>query len=831
MLATCPECMGQQSVSGTVVDSVSGGGLEKATVMLIRQGKTLKFSRTDGQGRFTLAVAPQEGDTLQATLMGYAKHRQAVGGDNVIRLSEQAFQLREVKVQGAPVQARRDTVTYDLTRFATDRDNTLKDVLKKLPGVDVEKNGEIKYNGKTLSRFTVEGLDLSKGQYNKLTENIRAKDVKKAEVVEHDQPIKALRNRVFTDNVGMNIVLKDSARDQLAVTLRPYVLVGEPTGVGGDAVAMQIGKRKQMEYTAQYDRTGRDLNNQFSIFYNFWDYAAIADPPKWYTAPSLQAPIDEERLRRNTSQAYSVDYLAKNHRDEENSLSVSYNRNVIRQHTQNVSQYFLDGRETPEVTTENQHMTLRQDAFSMDYTHRINAEKHFGSIVLKANAAQDDGLSDLETTWQRVRTPELNLTAAVSQTYTLRTGLLRWKSTVDYHHSKDALYLHDASAADSLSTEEGPRLKFAQADNLWHTAHQLGWNKQRGRWHRDYSLQLEAEDLNTLGTDNVLLAAALRPSWYYHDDDWRINLSPNATLKRYTHQQATLLLPQASLNVNRNYGNRADWNLSALYTESTSAWNVLAAGDRQTNYRTWTDSPDFVPRQRMFTSTFAYNYKRAIYQFFASARLSYGHQWNNAAQDMVISDGRYRYTWTRHDTHGDNISGSMNVSKGWHRLHLKTNLGVTATYADGQQYSGGRSLDYAFTSYSLTPQVIFSPSWMEIEYKGSFSFNRSKADGEWMHTLADWTQRIALTSTVKHVDISVGGTLYHNEIANSPSVNTLLADASLTWRLKRVRLRAELRNAFNKKSYSETTYSGIGIFTNRYELRPRELLVSAQFSL
>lgn len=144
-------------------------------------------------------------------------------------------------VKAGPVTGRKDTITFDLTRYASERDNSLKDVLKKLPGVQVAGNGQISVNGKNLSRFTVEGLDLSDGRYNKLTENIKAKDVKKAEVIEHDQPIKALRNKIYTDNVAMNVVLKDSARDQLSVTLRPYFMVGEPTHVGGTANAMQIG--------------------------------------------------------------------------------------------------------------------------------------------------------------------------------------------------------------------------------------------------------------------------------------------------------------------------------------------------------------------------------------------------------------------------------------------------------------------------------------------------------------------------------------------------------------------------------------------------------------
>ena len=217
----------QDTVAGMVVDSLSGNGIAGASVMLKREGKTVVFARTDKQGHFVLRATPRGGDRLQAVMIGYARQSipVAADGNNVIRMAQQAFQLREVQVQGSPVQQHKDTVTYDLTRFATERDNNLKDVLRKLPGVEVAKSGEISVNGKKLSRFTVEGMDLSKGKYNKLTENIRAKDVRKAEVINHDQPVKALRNRVFTDDVAMNITLKDSARDRLVPILRPYLLV------------------------------------------------------------------------------------------------------------------------------------------------------------------------------------------------------------------------------------------------------------------------------------------------------------------------------------------------------------------------------------------------------------------------------------------------------------------------------------------------------------------------------------------------------------------------------------------------------------------------------
>ena len=828
LLLTAVGATAQTAVTGTVVDSVSGAALPKASVTLLRAGRAILFARADNDGHFTIEAQAKPGDELQATCMGYKKHRQPVGRDNVIRMVQQAFQLKEVTVQGPPVTQRRDTIVYDLTKYANNRDNNLKDVLKKLPGVDIEKDGQIKYKGKAISRFTVEGLDLSKGQYNKLTDNIRAKDVKKAEVVEHDQPIKALRNRVFTDDVGMNIVLKDSARDQFFVTLRPYLLADDPTHVGGDAVGMQIGKKKQMETTAQYDRSGRDLSNQFSIFYNAFDFATTANMPKWYSAPSLQVPIDEERLRRNTSQAYSIDYLTKDRHDAENSFSVSYNRNVIRQHTQNISQYFLGGQ-SPTETTEDRQMTLRQDALSMDFNHRINADSHYGNIVVKANASQDDGLTHYTGDMaQKTTTPELNLTAAISQTFTVGRNILQWKSTADYHYAKDKFSVDSSTDTASLSAHP---YQDELTNNLWHTAHSLSWNRQYGKWHRDYQVRLEAENLNVSHENNALLQGGLTPSWYYKDDDWRIYFTPEITAKRFTRQNANMLLPQGAVSVNRDYGNRANWRLSASYSESTPSWETLSIEHRRTDYRTWIDAPAFVPRTRILLSQFEYNYKRAIYQFFSSVKVNWSHNWNNAAMDMTITDGNYYYNWIRHDTNSDNASLSANLSKGWSTLHLKTNLSLSGNYSNGEQYSAGQSVSYRYVSYGFQPEIIFSPSWMEIDYKGDFAFNRSWMDGEWTKTLPDWTQRLTLISTISHIDITLSGVLYHNEIPGSPSVNTLLADAKLTWRIGKVRLAASLRNLFNKKTYEETTYSGVAIFTNRYWLRPRELMVNVQFSL
>lgn len=233
----------QQPVTGVVADSATQEPLPMAAVTLMRGGKPVAFTNADDKGAFSIAV--KAGDCLSVSFLGYRKNMLRVSpGQHVsIQMAPEAFELREVQVKSGRIAGLRDTISYDLSKFADKRDNSLKDVLKKLPGVDVDKNGKISFNGKDISRFTVEDLDLTGGRYDRLNETLKPEDVDRAEVIQHDQPVKALRDKVFTDDVAMNIKLKPGARDKWMATLRPAADVAFPlkgTEPMGGADVLQI---------------------------------------------------------------------------------------------------------------------------------------------------------------------------------------------------------------------------------------------------------------------------------------------------------------------------------------------------------------------------------------------------------------------------------------------------------------------------------------------------------------------------------------------------------------------------------------------------------------
>ena len=827
-------------IHGYVEDSLTHNRLANVSITLLRNGKPLKFTRTKEDGTFVFPTTEkQANDKLQATFMGYKKTKTSIssGKETVISMASTAFVLKEVQVKGSRITGR-DTISFDLTRFANERDNSLKDVLKKLPGVDIEKNGRINYNGKPINRFTVEGLDLTGGKYNQLEENIKAKDVKKAEVIEHDQPIKALQNKTFTDNVAMNIALKDSARDKLMPTLKPYMLVGHPSHIGGSINIRQIGKKKQMMYDAEYDRTGKNLGYALNQLASYSNRLAPVSLPSWVSVPSLDAPIDEERLRFNTSQKYSINHIKKNKEDAETRIEANYLRTVTRQERENQSIYDL-GDDAPTVTTEHNYKTMISDAFNLQWENKVNKAEHYGNESISLSAAQNDGLSNInDTLTQRVRIPKLDLSASIYRLFVFKKSQLSWRSTADYHHGVADLYVND----------DRNRIR----TNLWHTAHALQWMKNRFHWTQEYRMSIDLNNIyakyqkrsdeigknggfienshDEIGQNSLNITGKFTPYWQYKTETFRMSFSPDFIWERFTYPQKTLLTVSPYLYLYKKLDFRRELTIYTGYSTGTGNATNYAIKQYRKSYRSWYTSSDIIPITRSLYGKLSYDYKRPIKEIFFSASVNASKNWMNTVSDLRIVDGKYYTSLYKQDSKSDNLGASLYISKGFYDLHLKTRLEGSYNYSKGKQYSSGNAISYTADNYVVKPSIDFSPSWCAFSYEGEFSFYNSKRQQMAKSSLFNWRQSVSATATINHVDLSFSLVHYRNELQEGNHLNTLLGDASAVWRMKKLRLSAELRNLFNKKNYMETIYSGISTLTDSYHLRPRELMISAQYS-
>ena len=130
-------------------------------------------------------------------------------------LEEQAEALDEVEiVYEMPVTIKGDTIVYNADSFNTGSEKKLGDVLKNLPGVEVNDDGTIEVEGKEITKITVEGKDFFDGDSKLATQNLPANAVGKVEVLRNFTEVNQLRNVTNNeDNIAINIRLK-SGKDK-----------------------------------------------------------------------------------------------------------------------------------------------------------------------------------------------------------------------------------------------------------------------------------------------------------------------------------------------------------------------------------------------------------------------------------------------------------------------------------------------------------------------------------------------------------------------------------------------------------------------------------------
>lgn len=209
----------QISVTGNIRDSQNQTLLERAVITILKPDSStiIGYSLSDAKGRFKIEISSFSSKyLLKISLMGFKTQfisvKELHTKDLSIFLSPQITHLKEIFIKPTKIFKNGDTISYNVDAFKSIQDRTIADVLKKLPGIDVQPNGTILYNGKAINKFYIEGLNLLDGKYNLATNNLGAKDVATVEILENHQPIKALKNEVFSDRAALNLKLKSASK-------------------------------------------------------------------------------------------------------------------------------------------------------------------------------------------------------------------------------------------------------------------------------------------------------------------------------------------------------------------------------------------------------------------------------------------------------------------------------------------------------------------------------------------------------------------------------------------------------------------------------------------
>lgn len=274
ILLLCPffSLFGQTvTLQGTVKDS-TGMGLEMANIIAVNSHTKMmeSYCVTNHKGLYKLDLKQDSSYQVTVSFMGFKSHHflfDATSDDaqKNITLTQDNSMLNQVDVTYTmPVAVRGDTIVYDTDSFTTGTEKKLKDVLVVLPGVEINDDGQIEVEGKTVQKVMVEGKDFFDGDSKIASDNIPADAISKIEVLRNYNEISQMKGLSNDDdNVALNIRLKQGKKN---------FWFGEiAAGVGPDE--KYLAHPKIFYYSPQFSlNIITDLNNIGEVAFTRRDY-------------------------------------------------------------------------------------------------------------------------------------------------------------------------------------------------------------------------------------------------------------------------------------------------------------------------------------------------------------------------------------------------------------------------------------------------------------------------------------------------------------------------------------------------------------------------------
>ena len=180
----------QSAVQGRVVDTLNKKSLSNAVVSLLRESDStlFKFVRTNKDGEFSFQNVQSGKYLLLVTYPKFVEYTDQVEINGAakdfgsIPLTLQSQLLNEVVIrQNIAIRMKGDTIEYKADSFKVAEGASVKDLLKKLPGLQVDKNGQITAQGEKVNKVLVDGEEFFSDDPAVVIENLRADAVDKVQ--------------------------------------------------------------------------------------------------------------------------------------------------------------------------------------------------------------------------------------------------------------------------------------------------------------------------------------------------------------------------------------------------------------------------------------------------------------------------------------------------------------------------------------------------------------------------------------------------------------------------------------------------------------------------
>lgn len=830
-----------KELHGRVTDGESGEPLPGAILQALNSAsRPLIFTSTDTDGRFTLKL--REG--VVAVLIRCLGYQDSVldpkADFSSVALSPSATQLRDVIVKAPDIYAKGDTLVFNVDHYSRAGDNAIIDIIKRLPGINVDDDGTIKYQGKPINKFYIDGNDFIGGDYGLATENISHKDVKSVEVMENHQAIKALEGIEFPEEAGINLKLKEDARGRWIGLVQ--------AGGGEDPIlydmafyAMRMASKLQNICSLKSGNTGWNPASQMTdhSYDDMFSSRTFAQNnwPEYISAENMSNPLAELRTRDNNSLlAASVSSWSRG--ETSMRLKLNYMSDKLKFNRDVTTDYL--NPEIPEFIEDNA-LTTRKHDFSVEFHAQINRRSYYlknrftlKGLWDKANSAVGESL-DVS---QRINRRNLSAKNDLRLIRRNERGVFSLTSRNTLFHAPDHLAVTGYTNADQT---------IATTDVHSLTEGEKGWFF--GRW-KVYlisdlginyrvlhpSLSGFGPQYDNDGDYKIFLSGLTAESRLDYDrGNWRLSLSAPVKWHYYSVNGSHNFVEfTPSLSIRRQLTAKSELSASFSYRLTPPAPHLFVDVPVMGDYRNIFIARSVNRHSQSSGIKLSYRYRNPLKSLFTNISAGFNRHESPLMTNNIFEDAIIISTFMRHPSVNNLWSFNGGISKGL--CHGRIVVGSEAGFNHNSATSMRNSTAYPYRQEVVEVKPYFKGSpakWLALNYDLRYHHYALKIKGGENSGFHSSMQTFTATVTpTDKIVFNVGAEYYMTHFAEGGNAGLWLLDSSILWQFtSRLRFSLTVRNLLNRSVYSYSTYGTLSNSEYSYRIRPRNILFTVQYKI
>ena len=843
--------------------------VEGSIVALLQpsDSSVVAYAMTNKQGYYQLQTTTSLSELL-IKVTGFGIKRQLSPIKNQTQtfdfsVEKEDVKLREAVVKSQKIWGNRDTLNYLVSAYLKDYDRTIADVLRKLPDITIEDNGNIKYQGTPINHFYIENLDMLQGRYNLATQSIKAEDVATVQVLENHEHAHALRDQMPSANAAINLKLKNKAKGIWSQTAEVGSGVyGEGLLWKGTIRAMYFGKAQQHLLQYSGDNMGHGFNAALAHYgisantnRHMMDLVKHATPAIGNSWLGYQHGLHLNNLAKLTDSA-TIKY------------NFNYGYNLSRGSSFAQTRYLLPDA-SQLLLRENIADRTHTNTADLQLTYEKNLQRHYLNNSLSIFGQWEEGKGEILSENRKsvplsLGTPKataiqqalhyrslglLNRTRWVHRTS--KGGGFEWNSTQSFSSSPQALTI----GGDMRARQDVDLTTISTSNKV-----ELLQNLRTRSWTFSGTAHFDATytaATTSLSHPDALIAphghlthiqaiVGVGPVVNYTKGSFQSTLKLPFTFQ-YTaldnsqiveettdaHRLQARCLPSWSLLW--KITNETTLKAKADYAAQETSWDRLLTANVMQNYKNLSRYRALLHDNHKASAQFDMAYKDLFNGFFAHLKGNWNRMWSNIAYGTTLDAQAHTVVeaaYSPNHSHQYSITAYGRKDIDWQTLQCE--LSATAGRGEREMLRQSSLLTYHTTHYALRGALSFDLfNGCRMDYNATWQHHRSKAT---LHTFTTsdleqranlhlrlWPSRMFLKLHISHT---------HNNHLGTEQKDFYFIGGELKFKLsKGIELQLNGDNLSNTRSLITHSLEELEEVHTIYHLRPLSITLTAHINL